>query len=163
MFPTAIVQTARAVLPLEALSEGKWTPQWHIFACTALRLEAWRKEKQSFRPFFSSNIQLPSTSRSLYGKGISCPNKGGNAARWQLGKFHRQTGRKETKVRTLPRRRTRPNHCSTSLAGECLAVVATCFKNKIHFIAHWNVSRKRETLHRCFESFTSHLLESVWC
>lgn len=71
----------------------------------------------------SSYIAALCLSHSLYGKGISCANKGGNVARWALGKFsdiQEERDEAQSAYCTLPQQRQHkgPNHCSTSLAGK---------------------------------------------
>lgn len=95
---------------------------------TACRYVVTRGRKVLSSPIFfslclSSYIAALCLSHSLYGKGISCANKGGNVARWALGKFSDiQEERDEAQSAhcTLPQQRQHkgPNHCSTSLAGK---------------------------------------------
>lgn len=65
-------------------------------------------------------------------KELSCARKGGNAARWQLGKLvdiQEERAQSAPRVCTLPRRNWRryktPNHCLTTLAGKLHAAAAS--------------------------------------
>lgn len=129
----------------------------------------------------SSYIAALCLSHSLYGKGISCANKGGNVARWALGKFsdiQEERDEAQSAYCTLPQQRQHkgPNHCSTSLAGKqpvccpfwylhcgvCDSIYGFLQKRKIK-----SETRERERAHSRFllhrESFRNYILSSVWC